>query len=76
MPIYAQFGVPEVWRWIDGKLEIHRLQGESYVTVTESHCLPGFPVSEATTLLEQRHEVDETRLLAMFRKSCRNSPQP
>jgi Uma2 family endonuclease len=76
MPICAQFGVPEVWRWIDGNLEIHRLHGESYVTVSESNCLPGFPVSEAIGLVEQRHEVDETRLLAMFRKSCRNSPQP
>lgn len=71
MPIYARFGVPEVWRWIDSSIEIYRLQGEAYIRVEHSGCLPGFPMYDAIKLLEQRHELDETRLLAKFRKACR-----
>ena len=72
MPIYAQFGVPEVWRWVDDRLEIHRLQTDAYTMVDQSVCLPGFPLDKALKLLDDRHRMDETGLLAEFRKSCRS----
>lgn len=70
MPIYAQFGVPEVWRWVDDELHIHRLEGAEYRVVRQSVCLPGFPIDKATQLINRRHELDETSLVTEFRHTC------
>ena len=70
MPIYAEFGVPEIWRWHEEKLEVHRLQGKSYVRVEDSACLPGFPFDKAIESLDERHNLDETSLLVGFRQRC------
>ncbi len=70
MPIYAEFGVPEIWRWHEEKLEVHRLQDNSYVRVEESFCLPGFPFDKAIKALIERHDLVETSLLVGFRKRC------
>ncbi len=40
MPLYAAIGVPEVWRADEGRVTIHRLEGDAYVEVTESVALP------------------------------------
>lgn len=39
--IYARLGVPEVWFWRDGRLEIHALRAHSHERVERSSCLPG-----------------------------------
>ena len=69
MPIYAEFGVPEVWRWIDEQIEIHRLRDKSYLRAAESVCLPGFPIDLAMEYVAKRHELDETSLLSNFRRN-------
>ncbi len=74
MPVYAAFEVPEIWRWVDHRIEIHRLAGGEYVVTENSECLPGFPVDTALKFLDQRHELDETALIRQFRQACgRNS---
>ena len=70
MPIYAQFGVPEVWRWFDNQIQIYRLENGCYSFVGESVCLHGFPIAKALKLLDERHSIDETRLVGKFRKHC------
>lgn len=38
-PIYAALGVPEIWRYHNEKLTVHRLRGNKYVQVAESVAL-------------------------------------
>jgi len=76
MPIYAEFGVPEIWRWHDEKLEVFRLQGKTYLLADASICLPQFPIQVATAFLDKRHDADETSLLIEFRKHCSSAHTP
>ena len=69
MTIYARFGVPEIWRWIDDQIEVYHLDGDTYVRTDRSSSLFDFPFEMVIELLSQRHDVDETSLLATFRKS-------
>ncbi len=41
LPIYARFGVPEVWCYDGSRLEVHVLEGEEYRQSPESRALPG-----------------------------------
>ncbi len=69
MPIYADLAVPEVWRWIDDRIEVYRLVGGEYRAADQSACLPGFPFGEAIACLNDRFDTDETSLIAAFRNS-------
>ncbi len=70
MPIYAEFGVPEIWRWYEEKLEVYRLRDKSYVRINHSICLPRFSFETAVEILDKRHDVDEMNLLVEFRNRC------
>ena len=72
LPIYAEFGVPEIWRWSDERLILHRLQGNAYSVVDQSVCLANFPISKCIETLGRRHELDETCLIGDFRKFCQS----
>ncbi|MEZ6061687.1 MAG: Uma2 family endonuclease [Planctomycetaceae bacterium] len=74
MPIYARLGVPEVWRWHDEMLTIHRLVDGEYVEQEDSTALPGFPFKQLRTALSQRSKVDETTLMRQFRQSLESCP--
>jgi len=67
MPIYAAFGIPEVWRWYDERIVVYVLAGGEYHQVDESACLPGFPFDEAARTLTSRLDYDETTLVREFR---------
>lgn len=44
--IYAALGVPELWRFEQGKLQINVLQAGKYVEVEESQFFPNFPLKK------------------------------
>ena len=44
--IYQALGVPELWRFEKGRLQIAVLRGDRYVEVTESPHFPDFPLIE------------------------------
>lgn len=67
MPIYAAFGIPEVWRWHDEQIIVYRLNDGEYRQVDDSVCLPGFPFEEAARTLTSRLDYDETTLVRKFR---------
>ena len=69
MPIYAEFGVPEIWRWVEERIEMYRLENKTYMQTSESGCLPGFPLNNMLEHLAKRRELDETALLCGFRAS-------
>lgn len=45
LEIYARLGVREVWFWIDGKLSVHVLRGQRYVTATRSQVFKGLDLA-------------------------------
>ncbi len=67
MPLYAEFKVPEIWRWVDDRLDIYRLVDAAYVQVENSATLSEFPFEHVLKILELRYEVDETSLVRRFR---------
>lgn len=69
MPAYAGFHVPEIWRWIENRLEIYRLVDAAYVQVENSASLSEFPFELVSKILELRFEVDETNLVRRFRSA-------
>jgi len=52
-PIYAQLGVPEIWRYDEGELKVYELVGENYQQRKTSLALPGIPVGELPRLIEK-----------------------
>jgi Uma2 family endonuclease len=50
---YAQFGVPEFWRYDGGKIEIHVLSGNQYRPSSQSLAFPAMQAVELATFLEQ-----------------------
>jgi Uma2 family endonuclease len=51
-PIYADLGVPEIWRWAKGRLEVWQRQGKGYERADTSRFFPGFPVPELAGFVE------------------------
>ena len=54
-PLYAAVGVPEVWRYADGAVEIWCLTAEAYSVSNTSQALPGITANLV------RHCLDEAR---------------
>lgn len=77
MAIYAEFGVPEVWRFDGIMLEVLALgRNGRYRPRRRSIALPEFPIAEAQRLLEQLPRKRETSLVLGFRKFVRETMLP
>lgn len=66
-PIYAQVGIPEVWRYDGQKLTILLLIGERYVEAEESNSLPRVTGGIVSRFLEER----QSKTLAEWQKLLR-----
>ncbi|MEZ6063677.1 MAG: Uma2 family endonuclease [Planctomycetaceae bacterium] len=75
MPIYGRLGVPEVWRWHDETLTVHRLVDGGYVERNESEALPGIPLEKLRSALQRRMQIDETSLVGEFRQWLQSAKQ-
>jgi hypothetical protein len=51
LTLYAQFGVPEVWRHDDGRMEILTLEGDRYRPASQSRVAPLVSAAALTTLV-------------------------
>ena len=69
MHIYANLGIPEVWRY-DGKtLRTEQLQSDgSYLPQSRSTALPLMPLTELGRFLDRRDTTDETSWIRSFRQ--------
>jgi Uma2 family endonuclease len=66
--VYADMGVPEIWRY-DGKdFSINILQNQKYISVERSLAFPNLPLKEISTFLEQVGEKDYLQLVKEFRQ--------
>lgn len=55
-PIYARLGVPEIWYYDEGTLNIYLLQQHEYVEVEQSQVFSTLRVQELPRLIEQNRE--------------------
>jgi len=66
-PIYAQVGVPEVWRYDGQRLRIYILTAERYVESETSLVLPLLTAPQLSETLAQSKTMKRTALLRSFR---------
>jgi Uma2 family endonuclease len=67
LPIYAQVGVPEIWRYDGQRLRIYILTTEGYVESDTSLALPLLTGQRLSEALVQSKTVKRTALLRSFR---------
>ncbi|MDJ0615881.1 MAG: Uma2 family endonuclease [Calothrix sp. MO_192.B10] len=67
LPIYADMGVPEIWRYDGNSFSINVLQSQQYVTVEQSLAFPNLPLAEISRFLQQVNQQDYLELVREFR---------
>ena len=70
-PIYAAFGVPEIWRYDGGHAQIYHLVNESYVETDTSIAFAFLTAQALTDFIEQSKTEGQSAALAAFRKWVR-----
>lgn len=53
-PIYARLGVPEIWCYDNGALEIYHLCSKEYIEAEASLAIPSLPIQEIPQLIEEK----------------------
>lgn len=71
LSIYAQLGVPEVWRYDGEKLKILTLENDRYVQAPESAALPALTTSTLSELVESSKSSRRTAWLQEVRTKAR-----
>jgi Uma2 family endonuclease len=76
MRIYADLGVPEVWRFQDDQLSFWRLtSGGKYVRSARSRAFPIVDSKKLNDLLRQRFERSENQIVRLFVEWLRQETQ-
>jgi Uma2 family endonuclease len=70
-PIYAAFGVPEIWRYDGERAYIYYLADNNYVEVDASLSFPLITAQALTEFIEQSKSQGQTAALAAFRQWVR-----
>lgn len=73
LPIYAQLGVPEVWRYDADRLEILVLEGDAYAATPQSHIFPVVTAAALTALLPVSATVGDIAWMRQIRAWARSS---
>lgn len=73
LPIFAEFGVPEVWRFKSGRLFIYILKAGSYEEADESEVLPGLRAAALSQLLVQGQHLSATAWRRLVRAWAREN---
>jgi Uma2 family endonuclease len=71
LPIYAEFGVPEVWRYSERTMRILVLADGQYVEAGESRALPGVLATHLTEMLRDHFTLDDGAWLRRVRDWAR-----
>jgi Uma2 family endonuclease len=75
LPIYAQIGVPEVWRYDGERLKILVLEGSEYAETTESTVVPPVTSNVLSNFMEKSTTTKRTVWLEAVREWARNDSQ-
>jgi hypothetical protein len=73
LPIYAQIGVPEVWRYDGERMTILVLEGSDYAERTESIVLPPVTSNVLTDFVEKSKSMKRTAWLEVVREWAREN---
>lgn len=79
LTLYAQFGVPEVWRYVDGRMEILTLEGDDYRPLPQSRVVPLVTAAALTTLVHAgagKSQGEWWRLVRAWAGEKSNEEQP
>ena len=76
LPIYAQMGVPEVWRYDGERMTILVLEGSDYAKTAESIVLPPVTSTDLTRFVEQSKSTRRTDWLRGVREWAQENPRP
>jgi Uma2 family endonuclease len=71
MDIYKQLGVPEIWRYVDGSVQIYRLQTGEYVSCDLSSSFPFVSPAIVNQFLQQAETQDDTTFIQTWRRWVR-----
>ena len=67
--VYARLGVPEIWRWRDGRLAVLlRDDAGRYAESDRSRCLPDFPLARLAAALNDDARRPVSEVAAAFRR--------
>ncbi|MFN6444218.1 MAG: hypothetical protein RMX59_002490 [Nostoc sp. DedSLP05] len=69
--VYADMGVPEIWRYDGSTFTINVLQNQEYISVAQSLAFPNLSLTEISHFLEQVEEKDYLELVKQFRQWIR-----
>lgn len=67
LPIYVALGIPEVWRYYRGVLQICQLREGQYVFCDCSPTFADLPLTEIPLFLEQSTQIGEMAMIRAFR---------
>ena len=70
-PLYAQLGIPEVWRYDGDRVCIFKQEGGQYTEIDQSIVLPPLTSAVATQFLEESSELRSTAWLRRVREWAR-----
>ena len=70
-PIYAEFKVPEIWRYANDEVKIHLFDGENYPESAESRALPKITGEMLTRLLAESETMKRSAWLKKVRDWAR-----
>jgi Uma2 family endonuclease len=71
LPIYASFGVPEVWRYDGTELIFYRLQRKAYKPAKASLYFPALPSNEVVHWLQTGEKSADGPVLKLVQEWCR-----
>ncbi|GMR23767.1 MAG: Uma2 family endonuclease [Acidobacteriota bacterium] len=67
-PIYAELGVPEVWRYNGGELRMSKLEENAYVTCENSVAFPLLTARDLSEFLQKSRTTTRPELVESFRQ--------
>jgi Uma2 family endonuclease len=73
LSIYADLGVPEVWRYDGAVLTIYRLEAQNYQPCDRSFAFPQLMASDLERFLELKKTTRENALIRLFREWIRGN---
>jgi Uma2 family endonuclease len=76
LPIYAQMGVPEVWRYDGERLTMWKLEGSRYTEITESLTLPSLTNAVVSDFAEKSKTTKRTTWLMAVREWAQSHAHP
>ena len=66
-PIYAEFKVPEIWRYANDAVKIHLFDGEKYTEAADSRALPKITDEFLTRMLVESENLKRFLWLVFYR---------